>query len=231
MEFTPKNIFIGRTSTGTSFTIREWDFKTLATLESLGFIIQFLLLIALGSVIAPILTLLTIVGFRVGFRFSYIVSLLFGGYMLFDVYNGWVMLSTLGFFFEERTIYGLVLANGVAIFLTLIMLIFGGIIGRFILHPLSGHDEDSYELLSIGEKKRLDREVGRRKVFFFFIMFFMFFIGLVIVRNTIHFDKGWVKAKTHIENVGERPIEETLTPEQNRLREKRFDELERKYGN
>ncbi len=230
MNYTPKNILKGKTSKGDTFTIREWDFGTLATLETFGFLWMLIICLIFSSVAGPILTLICLFAFTGSFRLTYVLSLLISSYFLYDCYHGWISLGTLNLFFEEKTIDKLVCLNGASIIVTLILLIFGNVIGNAIKKPVTELDDATYDALPTGRKNNLNKKVENRKFNFIIVMFFVYFFSLFFVEAIIDSDKGWVKRNIH-KDTEPIPYEETLTPEERADREEYFKKIEKRWGN
>jgi hypothetical protein len=230
MNYTPKNILKGKTSKGDTFTIREWDFETLATLETFGFLWMLIICLIFSSVAGPILTLISLFAFTGRFRLTYVLSLLISSYFLYDCYHGWISLGALNLFFEEKTINKLVYFNGASIIVTLILLIFGNAIGNAIKKPITELNDTTYEALPTGRKNVLNKKVENRKFNFIIVMFIVYFFSLFIVEGIIDSDKGWVKRNIHKETESI-PYEETLTPKERKEREEYFDKIEKRWGN
>ena len=229
MNYTPKNILKGRTSSGETFTIREWDFATLGTLEALGFLGMLIPCLIFSSIAAPILTLLCLLGFNGRFRLTYVLILLVASYFLFDCYQGWISLGALNIFFEENTVDKLVYMNGASIIIVLILIVFGKSISNQIMKPVNELDEATYDALSTGAKKNLDKKIENRKYNFLIIMIIVFVFSLIFVQGIIGSEKGWVKRNIH-KNTEAIPYEETLTPEERKEREEYFEKIEKRWG-
>lgn len=230
MNFVPKNILKGRTSSGETFTIREWDFATLATLETIGFFWVLIPCLLLSSIAAPILTLFCLLGFTGRFRMTYILILILASYFLYDCHQGWISLGALNLFFEEKTINKFVYMNGASIIITLILIVFGKPIASAITSPINKLDEATYDAMSTADKRKLDKKIGDRKFVFFSIMVIGFFVAMGFVQSYVNTDAGWVKNAIH-KDTEPIPYEQTLTPEERRKREEYFDKIEKRWGN
>lgn len=230
MKLTPNNILKGRTSSGERFTIRDWSFDVLAPIEMANFFLLLSLALLTSSFIAPVLTLLTLFFFKSGFRLSYLLILIVGGYMLIDAYNGWLMLTVLNLFMEESSINKLVLVNAISVFITLLLVFFNGFIANYITRPMTSYTEEEFLAMSTGQKKRLLDEVKSKKNTFNVIMIIIFFISIFLFSSFINPEKGWVERNIKVE-LEEVKYEDTLTPKERKEREEYFEKIEKRWGN
>lgn len=191
MNYTPKNILKGRTSSGETFTIREWTFEELGTLEALAFFVLLIAALVVGSVAAPILTLLAVIGFTGRFQFIQLLAILTGVYFLMDCYYGLIALAALKIFFEESTIDLLLLFNGGSVVISTILMVFGSSISNWITKPINHYDDTTYNALPKSTKIKYEKEIDSRRTKFMYIMGLFFFITSIVVDAVIERDKGW----------------------------------------
>jgi hypothetical protein len=213
MILTPKNTFKGRNSDGSTFRIQEWDFATLSSLELGGFLVMFIFCMAFISIISPLVTILAILSFSGRFNFMYMVSILFGGYFIYDCLHGWMGVLCLSFFASEPTIGLLVKLNIASVVVSVVLMIFGGFIADMI--------------------------TSSRNTFLFYLFIVVLFVGsFTISGNVIPKDNGWVKR--NIDYVSPKEKEEARQDSLKRAlgdfksqeeRDAYFREMERKWGN
>lgn len=193
MNYTPKNILKGRTSNGETFTIREWTFEELGTLEALVFFVLLIAALVVGSVVAPILTLLAVIGFTGRFQLIPLIAFLSGVYFLIDCYFGLLALTAVKMFFEESAINLLLLLNGGSVFVSTILMIFGSSISNWITKPINHYDDDTYNALPKSTKIKYNKEIDSRRTKFMCIMVLLFFISSIVVDSIFERDKGWTE--------------------------------------
>jgi hypothetical protein len=191
MNYTPKNILKGRTSKGETFTIREWTFEELATIETSVFFILLILGLVVGSFAAPVLTLFALIGFSGRFQFTQLLAILTGVYFLIDCYYGSIALAALKIFFEESTIDLLLLFNGASVVISTILMFFGSFISDWITKPINHYDDSTYNALPNSKKIKYEKEIASRKTKFIVIMVILFFVSAITVDSVIERDKGW----------------------------------------
>jgi hypothetical protein len=209
MILTPKNTFKGRNSDGSTFRIQEWDFATLSSLELGGFLVMFIFCMAFISIISPLVTILAILAFSGRFNFMYIVSILFGGYFIYDCLHGWMGVLCLSFFASESTIGFFIKLNIASVIVSSVLMIFGGAIASF------------------------------RNTFFFYLFIGLLVMGsFMIGGKVVSKEKGWVKKNIDYvspeekEEARQDSLKRALGgfKSQNE-RDAHFREMERKWGN
>lgn len=238
MNITPKNIYKGRNSDGSTFRVEEWDFATLANLELGGLFIAIIFCMALVSIISPIFAILSIITFSGRFNLMYVLGILFGTYFLYDCSNGWLGVLCLTFFATEPTINIIFRLNIVSIVLCSIFLVFGRTIANMIISPITQYSEDAYFFLSEGEKLELDEQVNRNKVITYFFIVTVSVVTYFLSASAVPKQKGWVernidyvspekKAKERQDSI-ERALGDFKSQAE---RDAYFNEMERRYGN
>ena len=125
MHILPKNVFNGVNSNGTTFTMREWDFKTLANLQGLAFFISLFIIFLSCSIIAPLLLILCLVQLDKRVIANNIVGIVVGSYFLFDCYHDWLSIRALAIFCDASQITFMIALN-VACLVTHISILFVG---------------------------------------------------------------------------------------------------------
>jgi hypothetical protein len=193
MAYTPKNIHKGTTSSGESFTIREWKFEEIATLETLKYLWFLVLILTVFSVAAPILTLLAIYSFSGRLQILQILAVLSGVYFIIDCHMGWIALGALKLFFEERTITTLLMANGASVLVSGTLMLFSPLFFHMIKKPLRQYNDASYEALPRLAKNKLRREIETRRINFLYLLIVAFILGLFVTDAIIDPQKGWTK--------------------------------------
>lgn len=191
MNFTPEKIHKGRTSSGETFTIREWKFEELATLESLKFFAILILASAVFSLAAPILALLAIYYFSGKFQFIQLLAVLAGGYFVYDCHVGFLSLIAVGMFVEESTIDWLLRMNGASVIVGGMLMFFSPLFMQFITKPVHHHSDASYDKLPDADKEKLSGEIEERKNRVRFALLAAFVISLFITEGLIEREKGW----------------------------------------
>jgi hypothetical protein len=213
MNITPKNTYKGRNSDGSTFRIQEWDFATLSNMELSGYAIVFVFCMALIPIISPLITILAILGFSGRFNFMYVLSILFGGYFLYDCSHGWMGVLCLSFFASEPTIGLFVKLNIASIVITSVLMIFGGVIADMITS-------------------------SRNAVVFYVFIAVVFMGSFLMSGSVVPKEKGWVKR--NLDYVSPQEKEENRQDSlKNALggfnsqeeRDAHFREMERRYGN
>jgi hypothetical protein len=213
MNITPKNIYKGRNSDGSTFRMEEWDFATLSNMELGGFAIAFVTCMALISIISPLLTILAVLAFSGRFNLMNVLAILFGGYFLYDCSHGWLGIVCLNLFASEATINLFVKLNIASIVISSVLLIFGGVIGSMMANS--------------------------RNAFLFYLFIAVLFVGsFMLGGSVIPKDKGWVKR-----NIDYVSPEKKAKARQDSIkralgdfnsqaeRDAYFNEMERRYGN
>lgn len=238
MNITPKNIYKGRNSDGSSFRVEEWDFATLSNMELGGSVIVFIFCMALIPIVSPLLTILAILSFSGRFNLMYVLSILFGSYFLYDCYHGWLGVLCLSFFASESTISLFVKLNAASIVISAILMIFGGLIRDLIIKPVTKYDEEAYYLLPKWKKQEAEDSVNKNKFFFYLFIAIVVVISFFISNSVIPKEKGWVKR--NIDYVSPREKEQARQDSLKRAlggfksqaeRDAHFNEMERRYGN
>lgn len=162
-NFLPKNVFKGTNADGSKFTVREYDFETIAHLEVGSLALMLFGGAILGVFLAPLLFVLSVLSFDGYSKIKFWITAIISAYVLFDFSNGWLMLRLLDFFFSESALNTLFAVNtGVLI----------GCVG----------------LILIGRVLR--ESLGN---FYLVAVLFIFFIGFSFGKTTVSTDTGWVR--------------------------------------
>lgn len=133
MNFTPKNVFEGENSDGTTFTMAEWDFNTLANLQ-IGSL--FLMLIAgslLSTIISPILLIMCVLTITGRVKVINIMGIVIGIYFLIDYKNDWLCFGILKMFLEPSQLKIVFAMNVASLGTHILFLVFGKIIAKSIV--------------------------------------------------------------------------------------------------
>jgi apolipoprotein N-acyltransferase len=172
-NFFPKNIFRGKNADGSKFTVKEYDFETIAHLDfARGFLMLFSGAI-IGVFLAPLLFVLSVLSFDGFSKIKFWVVMLISGYVLFDFTHGWLMLRLLDFFFEEPSLNVLFAINTGVFVSCIVMILVGSLLYRWIID--------------------INNTVGSRWLFYVIVVCVMFFIGYNIGKSNIKNDVGWVR--------------------------------------
>jgi hypothetical protein len=238
MNISPRNIYKAKNSDGSTSRIEEWDFATLSNLELVGQAAIFVFCLLLISIASPLLTLLAFIGFSGRFNFLYILSLIFGGYFLYDCYQGWLALAGLNLFFEESTISIIVRLNIASVCISFLLMVFGSAILNLIVNPIKKYSEDDFMgKKSLQLRSDLNSFERNKQLFNVFIIatfiITFFFSGIVLKGNS-----GWVDR--NMSYVSPEDREEARRDSIKRAigdfnsqeeRDAYFREMERRYGN
>ena len=167
MNITPRSIFKGKNSDGTTFRAEEWDFNTLAQIEVTGMLVMIGVTLVLSSFLSLFLMIMCIINYSGGGTFINIIGIIIGTYFLIDCSQGWLTLMALWLFFDERTINLIVGLNVGALVVHLTLVMFG---------------------------TRLDKSVNGNLGSIIVILGIIFGVGMCIGVG-MHSDKGWVQNK------------------------------------
>jgi hypothetical protein len=238
MNITPKNILRGRNSDGSTFTIEEWDFATLANLQFASLFVMLIFLMAIASIASPILAVLAIISFSGKFNLMNLLSIIFGVYFIYDCSQGWMSVLALSLFAKESVINFILQLNIVSIIISSFLLIFGGLIRYLIVRPVEKYDVSVFNSLPVGEQRRAIDQFQSNKTWFNGILALLIIITFKISSVFIPKESGWVKRNYEYvspeekEEARQDSIKKSLgdfkTKEE---RDAYFDKMERRYGN
>jgi len=101
MDFTPKSIFKGTNSDGTTFKVNEWSPDSIGNLDMSPMIPMLVFWCCLMAVASPIMLLLSLVYYRGLLQLSSIIGIIVGGIFLCCAYFTWLPFLFLMIFFTE----------------------------------------------------------------------------------------------------------------------------------
>lgn len=131
-NLTPNKIFKGRNSDGSKFTMEEWDFGDIVTLDAISFVF-YLCLGCVASAFVPILlTAMAIYHYNGRAKVFYTITALISAYFIYDANHGWLVTMFLTWFFEESTINVLISLITTCLVLNVVFLFIGNMLYRFI---------------------------------------------------------------------------------------------------
>jgi len=197
MNILPRNIYKGRNSDGSSFRVEEWDYETLIGLELPGQIFVFILCLIIIPFVAPLFTILAILSFSGRFNLLYIPSLIFGGYFLYDCSIGYFSVLSLSFFIDEAIINLFVKANIIAVIVTLVLLLFGGLFRTLVMYPFEKYDDDAYMLLPTKDKEALRDKLVMNQTIFQLLIVAIIYVSFVFGGLYLSDKQGWVERNIH----------------------------------
>lgn len=123
MNITPKNVFKGTNSDGTTFTVREWDYKTLNNIEGGVFLIGLVAGLVFCSIVSPLLIIVTIKTFKRKLALPSIIGLFFSLYFIIDYSHTWLVRLALNIFCDESTVKTLFIINIIALITHILLMI------------------------------------------------------------------------------------------------------------
>lgn len=132
MNIFPKNVFRGQNSDGSTFTMAEWDFSTLAQLQGLSFLITLIVSFLAAAVASPILLLVCLFTLNGQLRMINIVGILISAYFLIDAYNSWLGMSILGLFCDKAGITFMVALNVASLITHIAFFVLNGVTHRWL---------------------------------------------------------------------------------------------------
>jgi hypothetical protein len=131
-NFLPKSVFTWTNSDGSRTTAREYDYETFITLEFGSLLASLFSLALFGVFLSPFLLIIALLTFSGSFNLRFLACILVSSYVLFDAYQGWILLRLLDFLFSESQLNVLMAINAGVLLVSLIMFIFGGFIHGII---------------------------------------------------------------------------------------------------
>lgn len=187
MNIFPKNVFKGKNSDGTTFTVKEWDYMTLMQLEGASFFVTLVTAFILSAFAPPLLLLISIFTINGRVKVSNIVGIIIGVYFLYDAYHNWLGMASLNLVFDKTGITNMVALNIAALIGNVLFFIFNGVIYRWVLS-----DDD----------KRDSRIIIYFTIAFFTVLFSFMTVGKslapTIAKERFELIKSWdEKAKAN----------------------------------
>jgi len=169
-DLLPKNVFVGKDSSGKKFEFFEYDFGTYAIMH-IGSIFATLFIGGFFSAIASfIILIMLMIHFNGRFNPISITIPILSAYWLYDCHHNWIISAIVGFFVECDGLIFLSCVNVACIVVIAIMVLFGPSIVRII--------------------NWVAEDVTMRYVIFFIGMAVLFLISYNIAGN--HIDRDWL---------------------------------------
>ena len=123
IDLAPKSVFYTKNADGTTTRTEEWDFSTIAGFEIAKTFVILIASLIIGSVVSPILLLISVIAFTGRGKILHIIGILVSCYFFWDVANGWLCTVTLSFFLDESGINTMIAINAGAALAHLVLLI------------------------------------------------------------------------------------------------------------
>lgn len=111
LNITPKNVFKGTNSDGSKFTVKEWDFGTLANLNMASFFVMFIGCVFLCSIAPFILFIICVLTISGRIQILNVLGILVSAYFLLDCYKGWIGISALNIICDESQMKFMIALN------------------------------------------------------------------------------------------------------------------------
>jgi len=137
MELTPRSIFKGKNSDGSTFRAEEWDYGSLATFEVAAMFPSLIVASFFCSIISPIMAIFNLFTFNGGIKLGSIISVICSSLFLLDASNKSLITILHGWFISEGTMKFLVAINIVSLTVHLVLLILGLPIIKWIMRGKS----------------------------------------------------------------------------------------------
>lgn len=170
---TPNKIFKGRNSDGSKFTLTEWDFADIVTMDAISFVFWLALGCLASAFIPLILTVMAIYHYNGRAKVFYIFTILISSYFIYDANHGWMVTMFLTWFFEESSINTLISVTTTCLVLNLIFLFIGGMLYGII--------------------ERVSDVVRNRWLVFLGVVALISLITFNITKSHYSHTKGWVQ--------------------------------------
>lgn len=124
----PNKIFKGTNSDGSKFTVTEWDFADIATIDIFNFCIMLGFGCLVSAFVPLLLTAMAIYYYNGRAKIFYVMTILISSYFIYDANHGWLVTMVLEFFFEQSSMNVLISATTACLVLNLVFLFVGGIL-------------------------------------------------------------------------------------------------------
>jgi hypothetical protein len=170
---TPNKIFKGRNSDGSRFTMEEWNFADIATLDAIGFVFWTAIGCLASAFIPLILTIMAIYYYNGRAKVWYIMTILVSAYFIYDANHGWMVTMILTWFFEESSINTLIAITTTCLVLNVIFLCVGGML---------------YDMI-----EKVTGEVRTRWIAFIGVVVLISLLSYNISKSHYSHTKGWVQ--------------------------------------
>ena len=169
----PNKFFKGHNSDGSKFTMEEWDYGDIATLDAMSFVFYLCLGCVASSFLPIILTAMAIYHYNGRAKVFYVLTALISAYFIYDANHGWLVTMFLSWFFEESTINVLISLITTCLVLNLVFLF----VGRGIYATIEA----------------ISGEVSTRWAIFLGVVLVISLITYTTTKNHYKHQKGWVE--------------------------------------
>ena len=173
MDFRPKDVIFQKNPDGSSTRFEVWNYDTLAGVELFGMIANLLWMIFLVFLVGPYLLFISIMMFCGRFNFLNIIGGLFSIWVLYDAYNGGLLICGMNIIFNEKVFNYIVIINVISLVLNIFLSIFGTLTHKLIV-------------------KNIDLEKTRITIFSW-ILFILALISYIITVNNLESKPGWMR--------------------------------------
>lgn len=185
MDFMPKYILKGKNSDGSTSRTEVWDFPTIVTMETGGYLILLILGFLTVPFVAPLLLLFSLIKCYGRAPILNLFIIFFSAYFLYDCAHGMLAVLVLSWSFSEENINLIVGINAAALAISTFFLLFSGIIYSLVLSPYNRNS---------GVKARNLVERNFIILIGFIIILTSIMIGIGFNIGAKH--KGWVEYNT-----------------------------------
>jgi hypothetical protein len=194
----PKSAFVGVDANGNKIKFYEWDFNAYATKEVTKFLAFSIFFLAIGSLGPPLMLLFAL--FNLNFiRLPYIISAILSGYVSYDYLNQWFLYLASKIIFGDKIMEYILMANIITFVVSILLLMFIGIIREYILKPLGDLSEEEFNSLTPKTKKRISQNVFDNVYRIWWLLIVFIGIGMIVSVGVIEQNKDWLTLReTHI---------------------------------
>ena len=114
IEWTPRTVLKGKTSSGESFTAEQWDFDSLAAFDAVGFFVMLLVGAVVGCLLSPVFLIVTLYRILQNDRVNIAVNIagiLISFIFVYGCSHDWLNKVLLSFFVEDNGLKNLIVLN------------------------------------------------------------------------------------------------------------------------
>jgi len=169
----PNKFFKGHNSDGSKFTMEEWDYGDIATLDAMSFVFWMAVGCLASAFVPLILTAMAIYHYNGRAKVFYFFTALVSAYFIYDANHGWLVTMILTWFFEESSINTLISLTTTCLVLNLVFLF----IGRGIYATIEA----------------ISGVVSTRWAMFLGVVAFISLITFNVTKSHYKHQKGWVE--------------------------------------
>ena len=95
------------------------------------------------------------------------------------------------------------IANIITVLVSMVFIIFGGVLNKFVFEPVSHLTEDEFNKLKANKKKEFVDKIEKNKEYVVYLIMFLCVIGFLIGAYIQKQNKDWVKTNINTEQVDE----------------------------